>query len=74
MADPFLPVPDPDARPDRDVLPADDRLEMDRVDDGTETAAGEADADDIARPALFKTPAPGEALDREELRRDLDAG
>jgi hypothetical protein len=70
-AGPFLPVPDSGAESDADVLPADDRLELDRVDDGSVSEGDDAATDDVARPALFKTPAPADSLNADELRRDL---
>ena len=70
-ADPLLPVPYPAAEPEADLLPADDRLELDRADDGSEPESDGAETDGVARPARFRTPAPGDALEPDELRRDL---
>jgi hypothetical protein len=71
-ADPFLPVGAQHGEPDADVLPADDRLELDRV--GEDVGTDGAETDEVARPARFVTPAPGDALDAEGLRRDLGLG
>jgi hypothetical protein len=72
-ADPLLPVPDPDGAPDADVLPDDDRLELERADDVPAARDEDGTSGDPARPAAFVTPAAGDRLGTDELRRDLGA-